>query len=409
MGDHRLLIVDDDAQICALIQDVGETCGYQVIALTRADEFRTTYTSFQPTFIILDLNLENSDGVELLRVLAAEKCSVPIVLMSGHDEKVLSTALRLGKTHGLQMVKSLKKPIKVAEFVKLLNAAKQALISPSVDSLVRAVQEYNFVLHYQPKLHIKTRKLVAVEALVRWQAPNHELIFPDAFISLAEQTGLIEPLTRWVIRNSLAQSAAWKKNNIDLIMQINLSPKFLTDLSLPDELIRQIKEFDLEPSKVGFEITETAVMAQPTAAMEILTRMRIKGLLLAIDDFGTGYSSLVALHRMPFSELKIDKSFIIDMAEDIESRVIARALIELGHNLGMSMVAEGVETKRALAILEELGCDIAQGYYVSRPIDADKFMEWVKTSLDKDLRFIGKDNEGALLTSKDNDMGGEDA
>ena len=214
------------------------------------------------------------------------------------------------------------------------------------------------------------------------------MIFPDAFISLAEQTGLIEPLTDWMLKEGMQQCATWQKQGLNTQLSLNLSAKILNNLLLPDKIVSLAKENSINPETIILEVTETSIMNQPTVVMDILTRLRIKGFFLSIDDFGTGYSSLTQLHKMPFNELKIDKSFVTDMDEDVESKIITKALVELGHNLGLTMVAEGIQTKKTWDMLIDMGCDIAQGYFISPPLNVEDFEQWFKTRIDSDLRLL---------------------
>jgi sensor c-di-GMP phosphodiesterase-like protein len=234
------------------------------------------------------------------------------------------------------------------------------------------------ILHYQPKVNMKTQEIVGCEALIRWRLNDNSTIYPDSFIGVAEQTNLIKPMTQWVIRECFRQLRQWIDSKMGMGVAINLSANLLTNLSLPDDIMAVAEEFRISPSMITFEVTETAVMTQPKLAMEILTRLRVKGFNLSIDDFGTGYSSLVELYRMPFNELKIDKSFIIELDTNVEAQVIARSIIELAHNLGLNIVAEGIENNASQEILAKMGCDQGQGYFFGKPMSSENFLLWTK-------------------------------
>lgn len=225
-------------------------------------------------------------------------------------------------------------------------------------------------LHYQPKLDLQARRIAGVEALVRWRHPHHGLIPPDDFIQLAEQNGLIDALTDWVLRAAIRQGAAWRERGIELGIAINLSPYNLLDLSLPTRIAAWLEEARLPPRTLQVELTESAAMADIERAVGIFQQLSRMGVRLAIDDFGTGMSSLAYLKRLPVSDIKIDRSFVTDMAEDENNAVIVRAIIDLSHNLGCHVVAEGIEDEETLQLLAILGCDSAQGYHIARPAPA---------------------------------------
>jgi EAL domain-containing protein (putative c-di-GMP-specific phosphodiesterase class I) len=212
---------------------------------------------------------------------------------------------------------------------------------------------------------------------VRWLHPRRGVIRPDQFITLAEKTDLIDPLTEWVFAAAVKQAAAWRDQGIALEVAINVSAKNLRDIQLPDRLARHCEGFGISPGSVTLELTETSAMGDPVQMIDVLTRLRVKGFKLSIDDFGTGYSSLIQIRRMPFSELKIDLSFVMHMLEDRDCRVIVEAIIDLARKLGLECVAEGVENKQIWNALLELECDRGQGYYLGRPMDADRIQRMV--------------------------------
>jgi len=247
-----------------------------------------------------------------------------------------------------------------------------------VGELRHAIEHKQLVLFYQPKINLKEGQITGVEALVRWNHPQRGLLSPDEFIPLAEHTGLIRPLTFFVLDEALHQASVWKKNDLNLKMAINLSAHHLQDEQLTNKVESAMRQWDVPPELLEFEITESAIMANPLRAMNTLTQLSTMGIGLSIDDFGTGYSSLIYLKQLPVDEIKIDKSFVIDMMENNEDLVIVRSTIDLAHNMGRQVVAEGVESEEVLKLLIELGCDMAQGYYISRPITANIITQWLQ-------------------------------
>jgi len=246
--------------------------------------------------------------------------------------------------------------------------------------LRHAVEQEQFVLYFQPKVNLKTYQVTGVEALARWNHPRENLVLPDIFIPLLEQTGLIRGLTPWVLNESLRQGQALQDQGLPISISMNLSVRDLQDPYLADAFAEQLEALQISPRWLELEITESAVMTDPDRAFEVLTRLSSMGLRIAIDDFGTGYSSLSYLKKLPVSTIKIDKSFVIGMTRNENDAAIVRTSIDLGHNLGLEVVAEGVETEDVLKRLGELGCDTAQGHYISRPLSTDEFTEWLKQS-----------------------------
>jgi len=246
--------------------------------------------------------------------------------------------------------------------------------------LRQAIDQNELILYYQPKIDRLTGKVMGIEALVRWQHPKRGFLPPDQFITAAEQTGLMGPLTRWVLTKALTECAQLHQAGIFIGVAVNLSARNLHDRQLPSEIANLLSSTRVDPAYLVLEITETAVMDDPVFALEILDQLDKMGVTLAIDDFGTGYSSLAYLSKLPVDEIKIDKSFVIDMMNDTQASVIVRSIIDLGHNLGLKVVAEGVETQQIWDTLTQWGCDIAQGYYMSRPLPRDQLMHWLKES-----------------------------
>jgi EAL domain-containing protein (putative c-di-GMP-specific phosphodiesterase class I) len=245
--------------------------------------------------------------------------------------------------------------------------------------LGEAIVRSELVLEYQPMVDVKTGHIFCAEALVRWRHPVHGLIPPEEFIPSAEQTGAIRPLTLWVIDQALAQAKRWALDGVEMRISINLSVRSLQDRRLPTQVQKLVDRHCADPRHVILEITESAIMSDPITARRVMRRLSNMGFQLSIDDFGTGYSSLAYLKQLPVDEIKIDKSFVSEMDRDENDAVIVRATIDLAHNLGLKVVAEGVESTDVWDLLEMLGCDTAQGYYIRPPLAADAFADWVRS------------------------------
>jgi diguanylate cyclase (GGDEF)-like protein len=252
-------------------------------------------------------------------------------------------------------------------------------------SLIRdlryAAANNELVLNYQPKLDIRSGHVRQAEALLRWHHPQFGMVSPAEFIVLAERTGSIQTLTRWVIEEGIRQLGEWNKRGLWVQLSLNISADDLHGDDLPERASRLLRQYQVPAEQIIFEITESAVMREPEAALKVLHRLRECGISLSVDDFGTGYSSLAHLKRMPVQELKIDQSFVRNLDETSEDAVIVRSTIEMSHNLGLKVVAEGVEYEHSLRLLERWHCDTAQGYLISRPLTAAAFEVWVKQPL----------------------------
>ncbi|MGH3139010.1 MAG: putative bifunctional diguanylate cyclase/phosphodiesterase [Gaiellales bacterium] len=233
------------------------------------------------------------------------------------------------------------------------------------------------VMHYQPKADLRTGRIVGAEALMRWRHPRHGVMMPDRFIPLAERSGLIRSLTLFAARTALAQARTWREAGIELTVSVNLSTRDLIDVSLPDEIGALLEEARVPPHLLELEITESVIMADPMRARGVVARLREMGVKVAIDDFGLGYSSLGYLKNLPVNDLKIDKSFVINMMDDQGDAVIVQSTIDLAHNLGLTVIAEGVESDETWRRLRTLGCDVAQGWLIGRPLPAADFATWL--------------------------------
>lgn len=397
MTKSTIYLLDDEAALVALETEMAELAGFSVQGYTRASDFFADVIVPEPgSLMVLDLQMPEMDGIEVMRRLAKTPSPPALILVSGHDVSVLASAEKLCRAHGLEVIASLSKPVSYKYLLQLFEqhdpVASQRWHDEShlkeegftVSDLLQAIRAEQLVLYFQPQIEIKTGKVVGVEALVRWYHPEKGLIGLEHLISLAEKSGVISELTHWVIDTAVNQEHAWRNAGLTMSVSVNISAADITSLMLPEQIARLLEANKLDPTRLTLEITESALIGELVTSLDILTRLRLKGIQLSIDDFGTGYSSLSQLHRIPFNELKIDRSFVSNMTTDKEALAIVKTCILLGHELNMSIVAEGVEAKAHLDLLKQMGCDYAQGYHVAAPMPGDDLIEWIR------LRGLGQ-------------------
>ena len=375
----RLLVIDDEEDICDTIAEIASARGFDVATISDPAEVSDKLTHFTPDLVMLDLMMPGTDGVELLRLLVDRVRTAKICLMSGSDQRVLNSARRLGSAHGLDVVAALEKPIDIAVLRATLDQMSgSGKTQPSTD-LAHAIALGQLILYYQPVIEMATRRVKGVEALIRWAHPTRGILPPSEFLEQIVSEGLMQPMTDHVLTTGILQAARWHHAGETLTISINITASSLLELNLPDRLAEMCKQQKLPPECLVLEVTETEAMRDVTRTMDVLLRMRIRNIGVSIDDFGTGHSSLRELQRMPFSELKIDKSFVLDMANNKDCAVIVNSILDLGHNLGLKVIAEGVEDVRIWRMLVEKGCDFAQGFYMAKPMPPEEFNRWLKS------------------------------
>ncbi len=385
---NAVYVVEDDAGIAVIVRRACMTLGIEAFIFDGADEFVAAEPPPPGSTILLDLGLGQSNGIDVLRFLAARRCEAAIYLMSGQDERLLHTIQKLGQSYGLNVAGILQKPFRLADLTARLRAVPAAHPGARVkrqsqaEELHRAIMSGELRLHYQPKVGIATHIMVGCEALVRWEHPERGLLPPGEFLPAAQANGLMPPMTHWVLDEALRQIAAWRDRGQDINVAVNMPADMLSELDLPATIERLLARHEVDGASLTLEVTEAAAMRGLLTAVDVLARLRLMRISLSIDDFGTGHSSMIKLRQLPFNEIKIDQSFVQDIASDYDARAIVGAALGMARSFVMKCVAEGVETADGLALLAELGCDVAQGYHFSRPLPPDGLLAWAQRNED---------------------------
>jgi EAL domain-containing protein (putative c-di-GMP-specific phosphodiesterase class I)/CheY-like chemotaxis protein len=389
-SQYKILLVDDEPFIRSLttllLKQLGVTqmleCGNGREGLAEIDRPGSNID-----LILCDLAMPDMDGVEVVRHLAARKECPPLAFLSGAESGLLRAAEALGRAYGLKVLGALSKPVSQKALIEVLDQitvaapprSRRAVVKIAEADLERGIEADEMIFHYQPKISVDTGRMESVEALVRWRHPEHGLLFPDAFIALAEAGHLIHPLTQRLVEVGFRQLARWQNEGFSTKLGINLSPSMLSDVTLPNRFAELVASYSVSPEKIIFEITETGVAREELIYLEIVTRLRMKGFSLSVDDFGTGMSSLQRLEGLPFGELKIDRQFVDGAHKNPAKLAILQASIGLAKTLGQKSVAEGVERKEDWEILAQCGCDLAQGYYIAKPMPESDLPDWAKS------------------------------
>ena len=386
---HSVLVVDDDLVVLQQVKTMLGALGMrEVITAINGLEASKVLAErgSEIEVLVCDLSMPLMDGVELIRQVGRTGFKGGLILISGADEKIISTVNKLAVLQGVRVLGQLQKPVSAAQLASLLAHAadlpalqRQAASGPVVskEAIKAAMIAQEFSVWFQPKVDALSLQAVGIEALARWQLPDGKFIPPDSFITVAERDGLIGELSRLLVSISLSEAAKLFAAGFPLKVAINLSGTWLNDLNLPDFILSNTLAAGLRATDVILEVTETGVMEDLTTALDVLSRLRLKGFGLSIDDFGIGYSSFEQLGRIPFTEMKLDRSFVNKGVEDAAARAILESSMDMAHKLSLSTVAEGVETELDLKLVRSLGCDLVQGYLIAKPMPVTDLIVWL--------------------------------
>jgi EAL domain-containing protein (putative c-di-GMP-specific phosphodiesterase class I)/ActR/RegA family two-component response regulator len=381
-----ILVADDDRTQCAIIAAAAGRIGHGVIATNSVEDAaaRLRVSDFQT--VIVDLAIGERDGIELLRAVATLRPAPRVIIVSGCEERILNAAARFARTSGITEVFTLAKPLVVGRLQALIGAPPAPTDAPRPEApaplvtaaaIARGLDNGEIFPVFQPKIALDSGRVAGCEALARWSSPELGMVDPADFIALAEASGQVGDVTRAILRRAIDAARSFLRSTPDFVLAVNVSAALLSDISLPDEIERMLSDAGVPPQALLLEITESVAMADISRAIDVLVRLRIKGIGLAIDDFGTGYSSMAALARMPFSELKIDQSFVRGCLDDPDLMKIVRASVAIAREFSMSVVAEGIEDEVTRKVLAGLGCDLGQGYLFAGALPQDEFERWL--------------------------------
>jgi len=393
----KILILDDESFMHKLLAHMLSGLGYNsVVTCENGSEALGLVDahSHAPNLILMDLNMPEMDGIEFVRKLVEHNYKGSLILVSGEDERVLQTAEKLVQAHHITVLGHLKKPVSLEGLASLVNKWRPARMHQEAsknyraDELRNAIDTGMLVNFYQPKVMLSTGEIVGVETLVRWRHPIDGLVLPDMFIGLAEDNGLVDDVTRIVLTNALKQARQWQQEGLNLKVAVNLSMDNLMSVNFADFVAATASAAGVAPSDILLEVTESRLMMDHRMPLEVLTRLRLKRFGLSIDDFGTGHSSLTQLHDIPFNELKIDRSFVHGAWRDETVLAMYNASLGLGKQLGMQVVAEGVEDREDWEFLRRTGCDLAQGYFIAHPMPAEDLPVWIAAWNKRSQEFL---------------------
>jgi EAL domain-containing protein (putative c-di-GMP-specific phosphodiesterase class I)/ActR/RegA family two-component response regulator len=389
-GTTGILLLDDDPFMLKLLTVMLAQLGFSHVAAYDSGEKalqRVTETQDLIDLIFLDINMPGMDGVEFIRRLVDCRYGGSVILVSGENSRILESVEKLIEAHHLIALGRLQKPVKPGELASLIGRLepnkghgeppRPSRHSYHVDELRASIAQGELVNYYQPKVALATFEVVGVESLVRWQHPIDGIVFPDQFLGLAEQHGLLTDVTGVVLVEAMRQAKAWSNGGHQLPVAVNVSMDDLIALDFPDMAANLAASVGVEPRLLTLEVTEGQVMRQRSTILDVLSRLSLKRFGLAIDDFGTGHSSLAQLRDLPFNELKVDRGFVHGAATDPTRRVICSASLHMAHQLQMKVVAEGIEDQEDWDFLAHLGCDIGQGYFIARPMPAAAVLDWL--------------------------------
>ncbi len=388
VGNLTVLVVEDDSfqrrTVARMLRSLG---AHEVREAGDGREALASMRSGAPVdLVVCDLDMPEMDGMEFIRHLGQAHSPASVVISSAKERSLVVSVEKMALAYGVRLLGLIEKPATLAGLEDLIargdSTEPQLMRHPScersyhLDQILHGIRRRQFVPFYQPKIELATDRILGMEALTRWRHPRHGLVTPAAYISVLELSGDIDELTLLILEDAARACRKLRERGFELVVSVNLSLVSLTDTMMADRIVQIVQSTGLDPRHMIFEITETAAMTQVAPALENLARLRMRGFGLSVDDFGTGFASLQQLMRVPFTEIKIDQTFVTGCAANTSSRVIVESSVEMARNLGMKSVAEGVESQADWNVVKAARCDLAQGYFIAKPMDEGMFAQF---------------------------------
>ena len=382
-----LVVEDDGFQRRTLGRMLRALGAREVLEAQDGKEALASMQSKSPVdLIVCDLDMPEMDGMEFMRHLGQAKSDASVIISSAKERTLVASVEKMARAYGVRLLGLIEKPVTLAGLEDLIakyeSGTQQVKRLPtgdpsySLEEILSGVKQRQFFPFYQPKIELATGQILGMGSASRWHHPQHGLVSPHSFISVLELSGHMNELTLQILETAAGGCRRMHERGFALTVSVNLSHVSLTDTSMADRITQIVQSVGLDPHYMIFEITETAAMTQVAPALENLARLRMRGFGLSVDDYGTGFASLQQLMRVPFTELKIDQSFVTGCAANAASRVIVESSVEMARNLGMKSVAEGVESQADWNVVNNARCDVAQGYFIARPMDENLLVEF---------------------------------
>lgn len=392
MKDIKVLVVDDSRVQCEYAVDMCEAAGAEKVAFaSNGHEALELLRNESQDVVLVDLEMPVMDGVELISYIATEHLAKSIIVLSAKDSSLIASVGTMAEAEGLAVLATIQKPVSKEVLDKTFaqfyvkTAIKQSDLAIDIEAssseLSSAICNGELSLHFQPKLTSQGMLLKGVEALARWNHPVRGFIPPVHFIAEAESQGLIGILTFHLLEQALKQKMEWQKRGLTFNLAFNLSPLSLSNPDFADWMFELVQSYKIKPADLTLEVTENILLGDVAKSIQTLARLRLRGFLIAIDDYGSGFANAEQLSRVPATELKIDRTMIDGVANKPQLRTILSSTVQLASDLGLSTVAEGVETEADFQVVQELGVDLVQGYYFSKPLPGEELPHWVMGEL----------------------------
>lgn len=383
MSQNRVLIVDDDPRICSFVSRVAKTKGYEACAIERPEQFADSYFNFDPSLIMLDLQMGKQDGIEILRFLASHQVKIPIVLMSGVERSIIESASLFAKSMHLKIANACSKPFESELLTNIFNRyyknqeAERPADKIHKKEIIQAMENGAMCVYFQPVYSLLNKESYALEFLARWKNSHDHLRLPNEFMRSIENYGLLEKFTFYVLEAGLEKCQPLLERNGQIKISINLTIKLLKNIEFPDRLSDMLNKFGISPEKVVLEIQNFAYLKNISSTLDILSRLRLKGFMLAIDNFDSNSIAIIKQYKLPFTEVKFSYDLLKDLADKSNGEDKTVLLIESIRRLGLDCCVKGIDSKEKFTHAKELDIELVQGHYICKPLPATAICAWM--------------------------------